>query len=243
MAQTTIELRHLLQTTNPATGLPFELFDFEYEFDDVLFAGQLEQAVIDYYYFSEIGQETPERFKHVFKRTWLQMIGYYNRIHNIDLIEYDPLITYKMTETFAGLTTAEQIANAKRDGTLVTNSDATQATDATNQTIANNTTKTSNYPQSAIGAGFEDGASQSDGTTTTTSGTDTTTAADTTETTDALDVTTVNDTKDDTYTKTTEGFTGRGFNSVGLVQQYMESVPRLTGQVIDELKSCFMLVY
>lgn len=255
MAQTTMELRHLLELTDPVTGLPFNLFDFEYEFDDVLFAGQLEQAVIDYYYFAEIGQETPARFKHVFRRRWLQMIGYYNRIHNIDLIEYDPLITYKMTETFSGENSAEQVANAKRDATLhrggstMVINDSTSVTAADTTTTDNNTTKTTDYPQQVIGSGYQNGESQYAGTVTnandvtTTTGSDGTETLDTTDTTDALDVTTINDTKNDTYTKTTEGFTGRGFNSVGLVQQYMESVPRLTGQVIDELKPCFMLIY
>ena len=77
MAQTTIELRHLLQTTS-MDGKPFELFDFDYQIDDLQWKAELERSIIDYFYFYEIGQETPERFKHVFKRRWLQMIGYYN---------------------------------------------------------------------------------------------------------------------------------------------------------------------
>ena len=50
MAQTTIELRHLLQTTS-MDGKPFELFDFEYQVDDLQWKAELERAVIDYFYF------------------------------------------------------------------------------------------------------------------------------------------------------------------------------------------------
>ena len=231
MAQTTIELRHLLQAIDPATGQPFQLFDFEYSFDDILFAGQLEQAVIDYYYFHEIGQETPDRFKQVFKRTWLQMIGYYNRIHNIDLIEYDPLITYRMEETYTGEAVGKQIAKG------ATNADTYQTVDRDHDNHNSQTIKTSDYPQSVIGSGFQNGESQTDAADAGTE--DTTIATSDKQTVDNS----IDDTKSDTYSKLTEGFTGRGFNSVGLVQQYMESVPRLTGQVINELKACFILIY
>lgn len=231
MAQVTIELRHLLQATDPGTGQPFQLFDFDYDFDDILFAGQLEQAVIDYYYFHEIGQETPDMFKHTFKRTWLQIIGYYNRIHNIDLIEYDPLITYRMEETYTGEATGKQIAKGS------SNADGYQTVDKDHDFHTSQTVKTTDYPQSVIGSGFQNGESQSDAADAGTE--DTVIATSDKQTADN----TIDDTKQDAYTKLTEGFTGRGFNSVGLVQQYMESVPRLTGQVIEELKACFILTY
>ena len=53
MAQSTIELRHLLETTD-IDGKPFALFDFPYQFDDLAYKAEIERAVIDYYYFAEI---------------------------------------------------------------------------------------------------------------------------------------------------------------------------------------------
>ena len=50
MAQTTIELRHLLQTTS-TDGKPFDLFDFEYQVDDLEWKAELERSIIDYFYF------------------------------------------------------------------------------------------------------------------------------------------------------------------------------------------------
>lgn len=101
MAQVTVELRNLLKTN-------FELFDFDYQFDDRNFAEQLEQAVIDFYWNYEIGQETPEEFKRVFKRRWLQAVSYYNELHNTTLLKYNPLINYKMNEALEQLATTNR---------------------------------------------------------------------------------------------------------------------------------------
>lgn len=230
MAQTTIELRHLLQLTD-MNGVPFELFDFDYQIDDLQWKAELERAVIDYFYFYEIGQETPDRFKHVFKRRWLQMIGYYNKLHNIDLIEFDPLITYKMTESYSGQAIAKQIAKMEQA--------SSNYQDMNKNVNGNNseTVKVSDYPQQVIGSGYQAGETQR---TASEASTDRTTAS-TTDNQKADN--TIDDTKNDTYTKTTEGFTGRGYNSVSVLRDYMDSIIRLTGQVIDEMKPCFMLIY
>ena len=230
MAQTTIELRHLLQTTS-MDGKPFELFDFDYQIDDLQWKAELERAVIDYFYFYEIGQETPDRFKHVFKRRWLQMIGYYNKLHNIDLIEFDPLITYKMTESYSGQAIAKQIAKMEQASSNYQDMNKNVKGDNSE------TVKKSDYPQQVIGSGYQTDETQS---TASAASTDRTTAS-TTDNQKADN--TIDDTKNDTYTKTTEGFTGRGYNSVSVLRDYMDSIIRLTGQVIDEMKPCFMLIY
>src|SRR5699024_3628684 len=96
LAQTTIELRNLLKSN-------FKLFDFDYVFNDKAMKKDIEQAIIDYYYFSEIGQETPDRFKQRFKSRFLGLIGYYNELHDTTLLEYEALINYKMTEALEQL--------------------------------------------------------------------------------------------------------------------------------------------
>ena len=230
MAQTTIELRHLLQTTS-TDDKPFDLFDFDYHVDDLQWKAELERAIIDYFYFYEIGQENPERFKHVFKRRWLQMIGYYNKLHNIDLIEFDPLITYSMRESYSGQAIAKQIAKLEQASNNSQNMN--KNVDGENS----ETVKKSDYPQQVIGSGYQAGETQSTASAASTDHTTTTTTDN--QTADN----TIDDTKNDTYTKTTEGFTGRGYNSVSVLRDYMDSVIRLTGQVIDEMKPCFMLTY
>lgn len=130
MAQVTVELRNLLKTD-------FELFDFDYPFDDKEFAKELEQAVIDHYYFYEIGAPTPDQFKHRFKKRWLSIIGYYNELHNTTLLKYDLLSNYSLTEAVEQLNT----------------SNTTQDSTGTSSTQSDSNTKGSEYPQQPIAGG------------------------------------------------------------------------------------------
>ena len=184
MAQVTVELRKLLQLSN------FELFDFEYEFDDPKFRAQIEQAVIDYYYNYEIGSETPDEFKRRFEAKWLSIIDYYNQLYNTTLLDYNPLINYKLVEALEQLATSNTVQDSTTDST--SNGTTTQeGTDVLKQTTSTDSTrtdnltvntttssegsgneKTSDYPQQPIAGGdFLEGEKTS---TTSTSGTNTT---------------------------------------------------------------------
>ena len=217
MAQTTVELRHLLQLEN------FELFDFDYTFDDPDYKAEIERAIIDHFYFSEIGQETPDRFKHVFKRRWLEVIAYYNKIHNIDLIEFDPLVTYRMSETYEATGKAAQLSktNAANSSTNKSNNFNTADTDV------------SDYPQMPIGSGYGAGRTEQKN-----AGYDTADMK-----TDAYQNVTTEDNRDDTYKKTMEGFTGRGYNGVDVIKNYMDNTINLLPRLIEEMKPCFMMTY
>lgn len=167
MAQVTVALGRLLTLTD------FELFDFDYQFDDPVFKKELEQHIIDYFYDHEIGSETPDMFKRRFKARFLRNIDYYNKMYNTTLLQYNPLINSKMSEALNQLATST--------GSSVTDQDTTSTTDTTSaatgtqsgttntdgtQTGTNNTTgtqngttdttgnqKASDYPQQPIGAG------------------------------------------------------------------------------------------
>ena len=165
-----MELRHLLNLSN------FELFDFDYHFDDKQFASELEEHIIDYYYFHEIGQETPDHFKHVFRSRFKRMIGYYNELYNTTLLEYNPLINYSMTEAQEQLresnTTQDNTEQATAEDSSTTNNTRTdnlvtegENTTTNNSTVTSNSegtlntnTKSSDYPQQPIAGGdFLDG--------------------------------------------------------------------------------------
>lgn len=169
MAQVTVELRHLLKTD-------FELFDFNYTVDDPQFKKEVEQAIIDTYFFHEING-TPDYFKHSFRTRFLSAISYYNKLYNTTLLEYNPLINYKMSEALEQLskTTGEQTNTTVADSTANTtntgNSTTEDSADSTTegeQTRSNSTTgkttnnlkqqtnenrKGSDYPQQQITAG------------------------------------------------------------------------------------------
>lgn len=187
MAQVTVELRNLLTLTD------FELFDFEYQFDDPLFKKEIEQQITDFFYDYEIGSETPDMFKRKFKARFLRIIGYYNQLYNTTLLQYNPLINSKMSEALEQLATTAQSStagntstsgNTRTDDLTATQTTATSsAADGTRtdnltaaQTGSNTTVgnqKASDYPQQPIAggqylAGEEDSTSTSDFDTTTT---------------------------------------------------------------------------
>ena len=117
LALVTVELRNLLKTN-------FELFDFDYTFDDKVFKKELEDSVIDFYYFSEIGQETPERFKHIFKAKYKRMMDYYNELYNTTLLKYNPLTNHNIHEKLEQLRETEGTEDTK--GNTTGNEDTTR---------------------------------------------------------------------------------------------------------------------
>ena len=135
MAQVTVELGRLLDRTD------FELFDFDYTFNDQAFKAELEQAVIDFYYDYEIGQETPDMFKRKFKARWNRIITYYNDLYNTTLLTYNPLTNYSMDEALDQLST---INNTQDTTSNTTNSGTTGVTgsDTSDQTITADSTRT-----------------------------------------------------------------------------------------------------
>lgn len=138
MMKTTVQLRHLLQTD-------FELFDFDYNFDDPLMKERIEQSIIDYYYFHEING-TPDRFKHRFKTHFLRMIDYYNQLHNTTLLKYNPLTNYSMEEALEQLSSSSNTRDSKGDS----------------HSYSDSQLKESDYPQQPIAGGdYLSGASNS----------------------------------------------------------------------------------
>lgn len=137
MAMVTVELRKLLELND------FDLFDFEYQFDDLNFKQQIEQSVIDYYYSYEIGTETPNEFKRRFQAKWLSFIDYYNQLYNTTLLTYNPLINYKLVEALDQLATTNTLQDSTSNTTATGMSD-TEGTENTIQTNSSDSTRTDN---------------------------------------------------------------------------------------------------
>ena len=245
MAQVTVELRKLLQLNN------FELFDFDYQFDDPNFKAQIEQAVIDYYYNYEIGTETPAEFKRRFQAKWLSIIDYYNQLYNTTLLTYNPLINYKLTEALEQLATSNNTQNSVTDTssngtTTQEGTDVLEQTTSTDSTRTDNLTvnttnssegsgneKTSDYPQQAIAGGdYLDGEKTS---TTNTSGTNTTlnTGTQTNAGTGQNDSTTTSDntSHSEDSANTTGTLTAEGTTNTN----YEKTIEGLTGTSYQEL--------
>ena len=114
----TVELGKLIENG-------FELFNFDYpsyykDAEKLAF----EQKIIDHYYFRQIGQETPQRFRHYLKCKLREIMPYYiQRYESVALMaagiksgEINPLENYSMVEEG----TNSESANAKRTGSGTT---------------------------------------------------------------------------------------------------------------------------
>ena len=296
MAQVTVELRHLIEQTD------FELFDFDYPVTDPNFKEKIEEDVTEYFYSYEIGFETPDMFKQKFRAKFRRIMSYYNDLYNTTLLEYNPLINYKMSELMEQLTNTGHSEDSTQDltsntqtedeGTRTedtqTSSDNTRTDNlqtTTDSTRTDNLTRTidetntvSDYPQQPIAGGSyasgsgmrnstedntgtvsDEGTTNQTGTvsdegTTSQTGTvsdegttsQTGTVSDTgTGTTNRTDNTTANRTGTSTvnldYEKTIEGLTGTSYQD--LIAKERENILRISGMVIAELKTLFILVY
>ena len=260
MAQVTVELRHLIEQTD------FELFDFDYPVTDPNFKEKIEEDVTEYFYSYEIGFETPDMFKQKFRAKFRRIMTYYNELYNTTLLEYNPLINYKMSELMEQLTNTGHSEDSIQDLTsntqtddestrtdnLQTTSDSTRTDNLTRTIDESNTT--SDYPQQPIAGGsYASGAGERDSTEVntgtvldegTTSQTGTVKDAGTGNT-NRTDNTTSNRTGTSTvnldYEKTIEGLTGTSYQD--LIAKERDNILRISNMIINDLKTLFILIY
>jgi hypothetical protein len=79
----------------------YPIFDFEYPIFDPAYKPILEKKIIDYYYFREIGLETPAQFKHFLKSKLNIIMPYYNEWYSSQEVfkHYDPYKNKNVTTT------------------------------------------------------------------------------------------------------------------------------------------------
>lgn len=81
-------------------NIGFPLWDFNYPIFDEAYRPVLENKITNHFYFNEIGQETPERFKHRLYTKLNEIMPYYNQRYKSTLLKFDPLVTDYFTESF-----------------------------------------------------------------------------------------------------------------------------------------------
>lgn len=135
----TVELGELIESG-------FKLWDFEYP---SYYQGEqktaFEQKVIDHYRFRQIGQETPGRFKHMFRTRVRELMPYYIQLYKfqekVDEIE-DPLESYNLTESYEQQRTGSGSVTGSSTDTSTSESDRESATTGTR--------RFSNTPQGGV---------------------------------------------------------------------------------------------
>lgn len=219
MAQTTIELRHVVGMKN------FKLFDFEYPIVDTTWKNELEKLFLDYYYFYEIGVETIDRFKHELKTRMNLIMPYYNELYLTTLFEIDPLVTTRIKEEYTD-TGNSNIKSNTTDKTKTTNSNTVTGTaeDNTVETDYPQTTNIENDIPTRRGKNTNNNSSTSQGA-------------------GGIDVTSINDITQSNmkdYQKIIEGVSG---DQSELLRSYRKNIVNINRLIINELKTLFILVY
>lgn len=86
MGEYTVSLRYLLSRGYPLALDSYPIWAEEYR-------QILNNKIIDHFYFREIGQETPDRFNFFLRRKMNEIMPYYNKLYESELIQFDPLAT------------------------------------------------------------------------------------------------------------------------------------------------------
>lgn len=84
MSKYTMELGELLE-------LGYQLDLRSYPIFDEAYRDELNQKIIDHFYFREIGQETPDRFNRMLGRKMREIMPLYNQRYRSTLLQFDPL--------------------------------------------------------------------------------------------------------------------------------------------------------
>ena len=149
MAKYTLEIRQMID--NPLIGL----FTFDYDFysDNPKDKEEFEKLFIQWYYFREIGFETPERFKKKLQAKLNVIMPYYRQLA---LTEWDKVKTAEQMMTSKNLketSTHEQTISGNNELSLNGESTQTGSSTSSQQQITTNT-------QNAKGSSLSDGVSK-----------------------------------------------------------------------------------
>lgn len=91
MAQYTVTIKQMVES-----GI--KIFDFDYPMFKEEYKPTFEKLFIDYFYFDEIGLETPALFKHRLKTKLNLIMPYYNKLYMSQDLEQRILDNYDVTE-------------------------------------------------------------------------------------------------------------------------------------------------
>jgi len=83
---------------------------------------ELNDKIIEHFYFREIGLQTPELFKRFLNRKMNEIMPYYNQLYKSEDVKFNPLYNVEMTETYEH--------KSRTDGTSNVNAESNQSTNS-----------------------------------------------------------------------------------------------------------------
>lgn len=210
-----------------------KIFNFDFPIFDEAYRSTLEQKIVRHFYFREIGYETVGRWKMALETKLNEIMPYYNKLYESELLEFNPLYTHDM--------------HTKQDDTLVKGS-TTADTEHHNVTYGDEHRETvvgadynlvSDTPQGGL-SGLDDMTYMSNAQKNTTNSTNT---GDYTRTDigNSDSNRTVNSTDIDDYLQHVYGYAG--YSPSKLLEEYRETFLNIDMMIIKDLEKLFMLLW
>ena len=233
MSRYTIELRYLIEGNYDLGLKDYPIFDESYR-------EQLNNKIIQHYYFREIGFETEALFKNRLNQKMNEIMPYYNQMYESSKLEIDPLSTIDLEEVFSrkSKTTGEGTSSTSGTGNNTNNFNSTDTTDYGKISKFSDIAQAQTTPNEILNdkyltsATVDDGQDKNTNTGTNTSQTESTTSGTSTDERNL----------DEDTTLTRKGNNGTASESE-LLNMYRETFLNIDMMIIDDLDELFLGIW
>lgn len=233
MSRYTIELRYLIEGNYDLGLKDYPIFDESYR-------EQLNNKIIQHYYFREIGFETEALFKNRLNQKMNEIMPYYNQMYESSKLKIDPLSTIDLEEVFSrkSKTTGEGTSSTSGTGNNTNNFNSTDTTDYGKISKFSDIAQAQTTPNEILNdkyltsATVDDGQDKNTNTGTNTSQTESTTSGTSTDERNL----------DEDTTLTRKGNNGIASESE-LLNMYRETFLNIDMMIIDDLDELFLGIW
>lgn len=233
MSRYTIELRYLIEGNYDLGLKDYPIFDESYR-------EQLNNKIIQHYYFREIGFETEALFKNRLNQKMNEIMPYYNQMYESSKLKIDPLSTIDLEEVFSrkSKTTGEGTSSTSGTGNNTNNFNSTDTTDYGKISKFSDIAQAQTTPNEILNdkyltsATVDDGKDKNTNTGTNTSQTESTTSGTSTDERNL----------DEDTTLTRKGNNGTASESE-LLNMYRETFLNIDMMIIDDLDELFLGIW
>ena len=233
MSRYTIELRYLIEGNYDLGLKDYPIFDESYR-------EQLNNKIIQHYYFREIGFETEALFKNRLNQKMNEIMPYYNQMYESSKLKIDPLSTIDLEEVFSrkSKTTGEGTSSTSGTGNNTNNFNSTDTTDYGKISKFSDVAQAQTTPNEILNdkyltsATVDDGQDKNTNTGTNTSQTESTTSGTSTDERNL----------DEDTTLTRKGNNGTASESE-LLNMYRETFLNIDMMIIDDLDELFLGIW
>ena len=212
----------------------------DYPIFDESYREQLNNKIIQHYYFREIGFETEALFKNRLNQKMNEIMPYYNQMYESSKLKIDPLSTIDLEEVFSrkSKTTGEGTSSTSGTGNNTNNFNSTDTTDYGKISKFSDIAQAQTTPNEILNdkyltsATVDDGQDKNTNTGTNTSQTESTTRGTSTDKRNL----------DEDTTLTRKGNNGTASESE-LLNMYRETFLNIDMMIIDDLDELFLGIW